>query len=491
MQPSEPGFVPPTNDYQSNLAVVDRFPFSLYHHPIRDHVVRTLEEESARGPLVVLNVGCGMSQILHHIGEQHHYVGLDIDPRNIEYCRNQYAHRQARFQLCDEYQLPFDSDSADFIFATEVIEHVGEPERWLGELLRVLKPGGRIQLSTPNYGDWTLPLIESTFLELVARSKGFTRKGLHPTPFSAESLFRLLRRAGLEEILLEKTPGNLALVVAARKPGPKLPKLDPFRLSGVFGELTRSIPTSLALREISRLTTLYQWLPEQTEILDVGCGDGSFWRAYPGVSKLTLDGVDLNSQELTLAGYTGIYRDLWTMDISRQRPERSYPWVLGNCSLEHVPNIHEALVNIRSCLDPQGKLLLFVPAFGWSRYLRMVRWLNAFGTRLGMAASGALDGFFQHHHLYDARTWQLLVQNAGYEVLDCRALGSPVLNRQFDRHLPVAFGEFLIKSLRKRYPDWRWLRPRLAGPVYEHMAQQPVPLESEGVVEYFLVAQPR
>jgi SAM-dependent methyltransferase len=310
-------------------------------------------------------------------------------------------------------------------------------------------------------------------------------------PFTSSKLVQLLRSVGMEEIQVTKTPGALALVASARKFGAKDDFLSSVRLRGVFSELTRAIPVSLAVREVMRLLTLYRRLPESTDILDVGCGDGSFWRAYPGVGRLTLDGVDLDAKELDLARKSGVYRDLWAMDISQRAPGRKYPFVVGNCSLEHVPHIHRALVNIRESLLEEGRLILFVPAFGWSRSLGAVKTLAKFSNRMAMAASGALDGFFQHHHIYDAGSWQLLVEAAGYEVVQCKALGSPTINRVFESQLGPAFFEFLYKALFKQYPSSHPFRSLPPEEFFRQLSVQPVELDSQGIVEYALEARVR
>jgi len=50
--------------------------------------------------------------------------------------------------------LPFENDSFDIVFSTNVLEHVESPEEVIGEAIRVCKKGGLIQLVAPNYGSF-------------------------------------------------------------------------------------------------------------------------------------------------------------------------------------------------------------------------------------------------------------------------------------------------------------------------------------------------
>ncbi len=52
--------------------------------------------------------------------------------------------------LGDAVRLPFKDTTFDLVIATEVIEHVLYPGRMLDEVRRVLRPGGRLLISTPN-----------------------------------------------------------------------------------------------------------------------------------------------------------------------------------------------------------------------------------------------------------------------------------------------------------------------------------------------------
>ncbi|MFD7075638.1 class I SAM-dependent methyltransferase [Nocardioides sp. NPDC059952] len=51
--------------------------------------------------------------------------------------------------VCDITDIPVDDGSFDRVICNQVLEHVPEPEKAIGELYRVLKPGGRIFLSAP------------------------------------------------------------------------------------------------------------------------------------------------------------------------------------------------------------------------------------------------------------------------------------------------------------------------------------------------------
>jgi len=50
--------------------------------------------------------------------------------------------------------LPFEDEAFDLVWCTEVIEHVVNPAFTLSEINRVLKPGGKLLLSTPNSAFW-------------------------------------------------------------------------------------------------------------------------------------------------------------------------------------------------------------------------------------------------------------------------------------------------------------------------------------------------
>lgn len=50
--------------------------------------------------------------------------------------------------------FPFESDTFDLVWCSEVIEHLRDPASSVSEMRRVLKPGGTLIITTPNSGAW-------------------------------------------------------------------------------------------------------------------------------------------------------------------------------------------------------------------------------------------------------------------------------------------------------------------------------------------------
>ena len=71
------------------------------------------------------------------------YVGLDL-PSGFG-----MSHSHRNLMLFDGSQIPIRSASIDFVLATEILEHVNDLQRLLNEVTRVLRPGGRVFMTTP------------------------------------------------------------------------------------------------------------------------------------------------------------------------------------------------------------------------------------------------------------------------------------------------------------------------------------------------------
>jgi SAM-dependent methyltransferase len=91
----------------------------------------------------------------------------------------------------DALALPFPDDTFDHVIASEVLEHVADDARALREIVRVLKPGGRLAATVPSW------LPEQICWALSHEYHAPFVEGGHVRIFSEPVLRRRMRDAGL------------------------------------------------------------------------------------------------------------------------------------------------------------------------------------------------------------------------------------------------------------------------------------------------------
>lgn len=77
-------------------------------------------------------------------------VGLDVSSMAIDDARQRFGDRVRGFYRFDGGVLPFADHSFDMVVSFQVIEHISEPQTYLREIARVLRPNGVALLTTPN-----------------------------------------------------------------------------------------------------------------------------------------------------------------------------------------------------------------------------------------------------------------------------------------------------------------------------------------------------
>ena len=132
------------------------------------------------------------THILQWIGQQGaRVVGIDISKPTIDRAREEFRGAPLCAAGADVRALPFRDCSFDAIYSMGTIEHFAETEQAVGELLRVLKPGGRAIIGVPNRHDPFLrPLMVALLYRLGLYGYGFEKS------YSRAALREMLTDAG-------------------------------------------------------------------------------------------------------------------------------------------------------------------------------------------------------------------------------------------------------------------------------------------------------
>ena len=109
------------------------------------------------GQGAVLDVGCGSSKIIGALPRGS--VALDILVNKLRFARRFNVPRVRG----SGFTLPFADESFPCVLCSQVIEHVPMVPSMIDELCRVLKPGGRLVLGTPDYDRWEWVWIEKAY----------------------------------------------------------------------------------------------------------------------------------------------------------------------------------------------------------------------------------------------------------------------------------------------------------------------------------------
>ena len=116
------------------------------------HIRELIDDQGA-----VLDVGCGSSHIIGTLPTGS--VALDVLMNKLRFAR--------RFQVPrvrgSGFALPFAEEAFPCVLCSQVIEHVPMVPSMIDELCRVLKPGGRLVLGTPDYDRWEWVWIEKAY----------------------------------------------------------------------------------------------------------------------------------------------------------------------------------------------------------------------------------------------------------------------------------------------------------------------------------------
>ena len=208
----------------------------------------------------VLDVGCGTGIVarlaLMEVGPGGSVLGIDVNPGLLEVARATVSEDASiDWRRAPAEDLPLDDDTFDVALCQMSLQFFQDRARAIGEIRRVLSPGGRALLSVPGPMN---PLFQTLARalgdHLGPQAAGFVRMvfSLHETA----EIEDLLRQAGFETIEIRR--GELPL----RLPGP----------GDFFDQYVASTPLAALwaaaeepAREAARSETLEGWRPFETD----------------------------------------------------------------------------------------------------------------------------------------------------------------------------------------------------------------------------------
>ena len=99
----------------------------------------------------VLDIACGEGYGSHLLAIKATAVtGMDISPEVIEKARAKYKASNLQFETAKAENIPAPDQSFDLVVSFETLEHLEDHAAMLGEIKRVLVPGGLLLISTPD-----------------------------------------------------------------------------------------------------------------------------------------------------------------------------------------------------------------------------------------------------------------------------------------------------------------------------------------------------
>ena len=180
------------------------------------------------GYKTVLDIGCGRGEHLREFQKLGYQVkGIDLSEEAKELSKD------IDIDIIDieKERLPYEDNSFDVVFSKSLIEHLNNPENFMKEAYRVLRPGGRLITMTP---DW----------ESVYRT--FYEDYTHRTPFTENSLRDIHQIFSFTKVGVEKFR--------------QLPFLWKYPWLSIFSRLFSYFPKSdIKLIKFSKEVMLLSW----------------------------------------------------------------------------------------------------------------------------------------------------------------------------------------------------------------------------------------
>lgn len=166
------------NDYISVVYDENRTPRTEYPFKLASYLFQRFKMRKGER---LLEIGCGRGEFVSA------FQSLGLDCHAVEcsqFSLKELRHIKIKEADISKDRLPYDDNAFDMVYHKSLIEHLYVPDNLMRETLRVLKPGGRVIILTP---DW------------VSQMKVFYEDFTHSRPYDVTSLTDLLKVYGFND----------------------------------------------------------------------------------------------------------------------------------------------------------------------------------------------------------------------------------------------------------------------------------------------------
>ena len=242
-----------------------------------DFVDEMAKWSEAEKPAEVLDVGCGIGGTSRHLaktfGEGTTVTGITLSPNQVKRATelaNEQGVPNAQFRVMNALEMEFEDNTFDLVWACESGEHMPDKKAYVEEMVRVLKPGGKIVIAT-----WCQRETPPEFTEKEKSNLKFLyEEWAHPYFISYEEYERLLQGTGT----MSRTASEYE-AMAMRGPS-SVPTLSSNRPTNAVTNVSKSSRNGPDVDDVSRSSTKSSGARQSS--VYVGSGSGQVSAAVAG-----------------------------------------------------------------------------------------------------------------------------------------------------------------------------------------------------------------